>query len=139
VAFHSGTLTRDATIAPADSAVMYTPISRPARSGQRRLIRLDNSTFITAMAALQAMVPGNSSTLGSAPRATRPAASTMTAPSSTRSSPARRASAAANPETTPKQITGVAASSEMAALDRPRLAWSSGKIGGRPVMAPRRL
>src|ERR1700733_3756932 len=36
----SGTLTSEATIAPADSAVMYRPMRKPARSGQRRLIRL---------------------------------------------------------------------------------------------------
>jgi hypothetical protein len=115
------------------------PISRPARSGQRRLIRLDSSTFITAMAPAVAMVPGNSSMRGATARVTRPTATMMTAPSSTRSSPARRASVAAKPETTPKQMTGVAASTEITAPDSPRLDCSSGKTGGRLVIAPRRL
>ena len=136
---HSGTLTSDATIAPADSAVMYMPMRKPARSGQRRLIRLDSRTFITAIALLSRIVPGKSSARGATPRATRPAVSAIIAPSRTRSSPARLARAAAKPETTPKQITGVAASSETVALDRPRLSCSSGKIGGRLVIAPRRL
>jgi hypothetical protein len=139
VACHSGTLTSDPTIAPADSAVMYRPMSKPARSGQRRLIRLESRTFMTAMAPLAAIVPGKSSADGAAPRASSPATRTMLATSRTRSSPARLARPAAKPETTPKQITGVAARMEIVALDRPRLSWSSGKTGGRLVIAPRRL
>ena len=135
----SGTLTSDATIAPADSAVMYMPIRKPARSGQRRLIRLDSRTFITAIAPLARIVPGNSRAPGATARAMRPIVRAMIAPSRTRSSPARLARMAAKPETTPKQMTGVAASMEIVALDRPRLVWSSGKTGGRLVIAVRRL
>jgi hypothetical protein len=103
------------------------------------LIRLDSSTFITAMAAPARIVPGNSATDAAAARSSRPAASVIIAASSTRSSPSRRANAAAKPETTPKQITGVAARMEIVAPDRPSRVWSSGKIGGRLVIAPRRL
>ena len=46
---------------------------------------------------------------------------------------------AAKPETTPKQMTGVAARMEIVAPDRRRLACSSGKTGGRLVIEPRRL
>ena len=42
-------------------------------------------------------------------------------------------------ETTPKQITGVAASRDSVADDRCRLVCSSGKIGGRLVIAVRRF
>ncbi len=139
MACQSGTLTSDPTIAPADSAVMYRPIRKPARSGQRRLIRLASRTFMTAIAPLAMIVPGNSSAAGAAPRAIRPATRPMLAPSRTRSSPARLARPAAKPETTPKQITGAAARTEIVAPDRPRLPWSSGKTGGRLVIAPRRL
>ena len=135
----SGTLTSEATIAPADSAMMYRPMRKPARSGHRRLIRLDSKTFMTAIAPLHRIVPGKSSAPGAAPRATRPITRAMLAPSRTRSSPARRARLAANPETAPKQMTGVAARMEIVALDRPRLDCSSGKTGGRLVIAPRRL
>jgi hypothetical protein len=139
VACQSGTLTSEPTIAPADSAVIYRPIRKPARSGQRRLIRLESRTFMTAMAPLAAIVPGKSSAAGAAPRTIRPITRRTDAPSSTRSSPARRASPAEKPETTPKQMTGVAARMETVALDRPRLPCSSGKTGGRLVIAPRRL
>ncbi len=85
------------------------------------MIRLDSSTFITAIAALASTVPGNSIAPGAAPRSTSPAASAMSAASSTRSSPSRLLSDAAKPETTPKQMTGVAASTEIVAADRWRL------------------
>ena len=98
----------------------------PARSGQRRLIRLDSSTFMTAMAAPARIVPGNSRVDGAAARSTRPAVSAMIAANSTRSSPRRRANAAAKPETTPKQMTGVAARMETVAPDRPSWVCSSG-------------
>ena len=94
---------------------------------------------MTAIAPLAAIVPGKSSAAGAAPRAMSLATRTMLAHSRTRSSPARRARLAAKPETTPKQITGVAARTEIVALDRPRLPCSSGKTGGRLVIAPRRL
>ena len=103
------------------------------------MIRLDSSTFITAIAAAASTVPGNSSVPGAAPRSTSPAASAMSAAISTRSSPSHLLSDAAKPETTPKQMTGVAASTEIAAADRCRLPASSGKTGGRLVIAPRRL
>ena len=63
----------------------------------------------------------------------------MIAANSIRSSPSRRASAAAKPETTPKQMTGVAARTETVAVERCRVDSSSGKIGGRLVIAVRRL
>ena len=91
------------------------------------------------MAAPARIVPGNSRADGAAARSTRPAVSAMIAANSTRSSPSRRASAAAKPETTPKQMTGVAARTETVAPDRPSRVCSSGKIGGRLVIAPRRL
>ena len=92
-----------------------------------------------AMAAPARIVPGNSRADGAAPRATRPAASVMIATNSTRSSPSRRANAAAKPETTAKQMTGVAARTEIVAPDRPSASCNSGKTGGRLVIAPRRL
>ena len=85
------------------------------------MIRLDSSTFITAIAEAARTVPGNSIAPGAAPRSSSPAASAMSAASSTRSSPSHLLSFAANPETTPKQMTGVAASREIAAADRCRL------------------
>ena len=91
------------------------------------------------MAAPARIVPGNSRAPGAAARSTRPAVSAMIAANRTRSSPSRRANAAANPETTPKQMTGVAARIETVAPDRPSRVCSSGKIGGRLVIAPRRL
>ena len=94
---------------------------------------------MTAIAPLDRMVPGKSSALGATPRATRPMVRAMIAPCRTRSSPARLARRAAKPETTPKQMTGVAARMEIVALDRPRLDWSSGKTAGRLVIAVRRL
>ena len=92
-----------------------------------------------AMAAPAKIVPGNSRAVGAAARSSRPAVSATIAANSTRSSPRRRASAAAKPETTPKQMTGVAARIEIVAPDRPSRSCSSGKIGGRLVIAPRRL
>ncbi len=94
---------------------------------------------MTAIAPLHRIVPGKSSAPGAAPRASRPATRAMLAPNRTRSSPARLARLAAKPETTPKQMTGVAARMEIVAPDRRRLACSSGKTGGRLVIAPRRL
>jgi hypothetical protein len=58
---------------------------------------LDSRTFITAIAPLARIVPGNSSAAGTAPRVMRPATRTMTAPSRTRSSPRRLERAAAKP------------------------------------------
>ena len=46
---------------------------------------------------------------------------------------------AAKAETTPKQTTGVAASSDSVADDRCSWSWRSGKSGGRLVIAVRRL
>ncbi len=114
-------------------------MSSPARSGARRLTRLGSSTLSSAMAAAASAVPGNSSTPGAAPRSSRPAASTASAPPSTRSSPNRRLSGAATPENTPNASTGRDARTEMAAGDRCRRADSSGNSGGRLVMAARRL
>ena len=111
----------------------------PARSGERRLIMLDSSTFRMAIAHAASAVPGNSMTSGAAPRSSSPAASTARATSRTTSSPKRRFSQAAKAAATPKQITGVAASSDRAAADRCSRACRSGNSGGRLVMAARRL
>ncbi len=94
---------------------------------------------MTAIAPQATMVPGNSIELGSAPRSSRPADSRMSAPNSTRSSPSRRLSRAARPETAPKHSTGVAARMVTVAEDSPSRVSSSGKTGGRLVMAARRL
>src|ERR1700727_3063403 len=115
------------------------PISRPARSGQRRLIMLDSSTFMMAIEPRARIEPGNSRALGKAPRSSTPADTPISAPNSTRSSPNRRLSQAAIPEKTPKQSTGVAASRVMVAEDRCSVDCSSGKTGGRLVIAARRL
>ena len=123
----SGTLTTDATIAPAESAVMYRPMSNPARSGHRRLIRLDSRTFMTAMAPLHRIVPGKSS----APRrgAAREQAGHQGDAGTEQDPllPRRLARLAAKPETTPKQMTGVAARMEIVAPDRPRLRLQLGE------------
>ena len=84
-------------------------------------------------------VPGKSSDPGSAPRASSPAASRSSAASSTRSSPNRRLAGAATGENTPKQSTGTAASAAIAPDGRCRADCSSGKTGGRLVIAARRL
>jgi hypothetical protein len=115
------------------------PMYSPARAGARRLIVLESRTFITAIAPQATMVPGNSIERGSAPRRSRPADSRMSAPNSTRSSPSRRFSQAARPETAPKHSTGVAARTVTVAGDSRSRASSSGKTGGRLVMAARRL
>ena len=83
--------------------------------------------------------PGNSSVRGRAPRSSSPAETPIRAPNRTRSSPNRRLSQAAIPENTPKHSTGVAASTVMVAEDRCSLSCSSGKTGGKLVMAARRL
>ena len=114
-------------------------MSSPARAGARRLIMLDSRTFMIAIAPQATMVPGNSMEPGSAPRSSRPADTRMSAPNSARSSPSRRLSHAASPETAPKHSTGVAASSVTVAEDRCSRVSSSGKTGGRLVMAARRL
>jgi len=90
------------------------------------LLRLDNSTFITAIALDASTVPGNSIAPGHSPRSSSPQVSTAAAASRTRSSPSRLLSHAANAETTPKQITGVAASSDTVAVESPSWDWSSG-------------
>ena len=92
-----------------------------------------------AIAAAASTVPGNSSAPGAAPRSSRPAVSAAMAASSTRSSPSRLLSHAAKAEKTAKQRTGVAASTEIVAVDSPSPSWSSGNTGGRLVIAPRRL
>ena len=89
-------------------------------------MRLLSSTFMTAMAAAASTVPGNSSAPGAAARSTSPAASATRAASRARSSPIRRASGAANPDTIPKQMTGVAASTDTTADDRCRRSCNSG-------------
>src|SRR5579875_2486549 len=115
------------------------PTSRPARLGQRRLTMLDSSTFRIAIELAASTVPGNSIAAGTAPRSASPAVSTASATSRVRSSPNRRFSHAAIPETTPKQITGVAASSDKVADDRCSRAARSGNSGGRLVIAVRRF
>src|ERR1035438_6108038 len=100
---------------------------------------LDSSTFKMAIALAASAVPGNSRTAGAAPRSSKPAVSTPRATSRIGSSPKRRCSQAAKAETTPKQITGVAASTDSAADDRCSRVPRSGKIGGRLVIAVRRL
>ena len=112
---------------------------KPARAGQRRLIRLESSTFMIAMAAPARIVPGNSATPGAAARTASPSVRATIAANSIRSSPSRRASAAAKPETTPKHRTGVAARTETVAVEMCRVDSSSGKIGGRLAIAVRRL
>ena len=92
-----------------------------------------------AIAPQATMVPGNSIVPGSAPRSSSPADTRMSAPNSTRSSPSRRLSHAASPETAPKHRTGVAASTVTVAGDSPSRCSSSGKIGGKLVMAALRL
>ena len=114
-------------------------MSSPACSGQRRLIMLESSTLSTAMALAASAVPGNSMIPGAAPRSSRPAVSRISATSRIASSPYLRFSQAAKAETTPKQITGVAASSDSAAGDRCSWICRSGKSGGRLVIAVRRL
>src|SRR6202034_4026821 len=100
---------------------------------------LDSSTFKIAIALAASAVPGNSKIAGSAPRSSSPAVSTPSAASRIASSPKRRFSQAAKAETTPKQITGVAASSDSPAEDRCSRVCRSGNSGGRLVMAVRRL
>ena len=115
------------------------PISSPARSGQRRLTMLDSSTLRMAIALAARIVPGKSMALGAAPRSSNPPVSTIRANSRIVSSPNRRFSQAANADTTPKQITGVAASSDSVADDRCSRVCRSGNSGGRLVMAVRRF
>ena len=138
-ALKTGTASNEAAMAPADSIRRYRPIIRPARCGMRRLIRLAIKTFISAMAAPATTVPGNSSARGLKPRRTRPAASSSSAAHSTRSSPNRRLSGAAAPEKTPKHSTGTAASSASVEAETCSADSISGKIGGRLVIAARRL
>ena len=126
-------------MAPVDSDIRYSPISRPARSGRRRLTRLGSSTFISAMALPAITVPGSSRADGAAPRTSSPAASRTRATPSTRSSPNARLSGAAIPENRPKHSTGMAASTDWLAADRCSAPCSSGKIGGRLVIAARML
>ncbi len=114
-------------------------MSRPARSGQRRLTMLESSTLRTAIELAASTVPGNSRAPGAAPRSSRPAVSRISAASRITSSPYRRFSQAAKADTTPKQITGVAASSDSVADDRCSRSCRSGKTGGRLVIAVRRL
>ena len=76
---------------------------------------------------------------GAAPLSSKPAVSTPRATSRIGSSPKRRFSQAAKAETTPKQITGVAARSDSAAEDRCNRVPRTGKSGGRLVIAARRL
>jgi len=92
-----------------------------------------------AIALAASAVPGNSRTPGAAPRNSSPAVSTPSATSSIGSSPKRRFSQAANADTTPKQITGVAARSDTVAEDRCSRVSRSGKSGGRLVIAVRKL
>ena len=115
------------------------PISNPARCGQRRLTRLDSSTFRIAIELAASTVPGNSMADGARPRRASPAASTASAISRTGSSPKRRLNQAAKAETTPKQRTGVAASSDSAAGDRCSWDARSGNSGGTLVIAVRRF
>ncbi len=115
------------------------PIRNPARAGQRRLTMLDSSTLRTAIALAASAVPGNSMIDGDTPRSSSPAVSKISATSRTRSSPQRLLIQAAKAETTPKQITGVVASSESTAEDRCSRADRSGNSGGRLVIAVRRF
>src|SRR5215469_1405223 len=138
-ALKTGTAMRDATMAPAASISRYRPISTPARSGSRRFTRLGNSTFISAIAPPATMVPGNSNTEGLRLRISNPAASSNSAAASTRSSPNLRLSGAPKPEKTPKQRTGIAASTDKLDWEICRADCSSGKTGGSPVIAVRRL
>ena len=111
----------------------------PARCGQRRLTMLDSSTFKIAIALAASAVPGNSRIPGTAARNSSPAVSTPRATSRIASSPKRRFSHAAKAETTPKQMTGVAASSDSAADDMCSRVPRSGNRGGRLAIAVRRL
>ena len=92
-----------------------------------------------AIALAARAVPGNSMMFGAAPLSSKPAVSTPRATSRIGSSPKRRFSQAAKAETTPKQITGVAASSDSVAEDRCSRVPRIGKSGGRLVIAVRRL
>ena len=100
---------------------------------------LDSSTLRMAIALAASAVPGNSRVDGAIPRSSRPAVSTARAASRARSSPQRRFSRGAKAETTPKQITGVVASSDSAAEDRCSRVPRSGNSGGRLVIAARRF
>jgi hypothetical protein len=100
---------------------------------------LDSSTFKMAIALAASTVPGNSITPGATPRNASPAVSTTRATSRTTSSPKRRFSQAANAAAAPKQITGVAASSDRAVADRCSRVCRSGNSGGRLLTAVRRL
>ena len=91
------------------------------------------------MAALASTVPGKSSCSGHTPRTSNPTASSSRETSNTRSSPNLRASGAAGIENTAKHSTGVAASSAIVSDERCSVEASSGKTGGRLVIAPRRL
>jgi len=100
---------------------------------------LDSSTFKMAIALAASTVPGNSMMPGSAPRSSSPAVSTPRAASRTTSSPKRRFSQAAKAAAAPKQITGVAASSDSPADERCSRTCRSGNSGGRLLIAVRRL
>ena len=100
---------------------------------------LDSSTFKMAIALAARIVPGNSMMPGATPRSSSPAVSTPRATSRMTSSPKRRFSQAAKAAAAPKQITGVAASSDSSADERCNCACRSGNSGGRLAIAVRRL
>ena len=124
---------------PGRQAIRYRPISSPARSGRRRLTRLGSSTFISAMA-----VPGEHRA-GQQQRRRRGAAQHQAGRQQDQGRAEHpllaepRLSGAATPENTPKHSTGMAASTDWLAADRCSAPCSSGKIGGRLVMAARML
>ena len=120
------------------SVIRYRPISKPARSGLRRLIRLGISTFTSAIAQAARTVPGNSST-----RARK------TAPEPGRQQNQRQPDhpLLAEPASEDRSEAGEHREAQhghggqrrLAAVESPS-AWSArGKTGGRPVIAPRML
>ncbi len=129
----SGTATRAATAAASPSIDVYNPVTRPARDGKSCFTSRGNSTFRTAIARPERVVPANSRPGPSATRTSNATASRPRATVRLISTPNQRANAGPSTEPNPKQSTGTAVSSEIAAPGRPSPSWMSSMIGPTPA------
>src|SRR5215212_11043700 len=135
----TGALRPAASAALMPSAVEYTLVMRPMRSGNSRLTMPGKSTLPTAIAAPRSAVPRKSAASAPAERTRIPAASASRLASSARSTPNTRASRGAIGESTPNVRSGSVVSRPATPLDTLVSARISPIRGATEVSAGRRF
>ena len=118
------------TVLPTDKAVPYTPISNAARPAKRALMKPAIRAPATAIPIpTPAVAVSKVKRSNENARPTVAAAKSVSANSSTRSLPSRRASHGAGNANTPISRSGIDVKSEACAWERPNASMMSGRIG----------